>query len=124
MRRFIVDWLVAWRITAILANQNDKVVGLKTRFKNAPQPNAQGGLIETFLLTVSCYFTLCGIYMTVTIQLKHFHHQYIRTGDNIGGGSSANYAIFCSKPPSACIHLITIEKQVCKHILRFKSKEK
>jgi hypothetical protein len=54
MRRFIVDWLVAWRITAILANQNDKVVGLKTRFKNAPQPNAQGGLIETFLLTVGC----------------------------------------------------------------------
>ena len=50
-----MDWLVAWRITAILANPNDKVVGLKTRFKNAPQPNAQqGGLIETFLLTVGC----------------------------------------------------------------------
>ena len=43
---------IAWHIIEILADQKDKVIKLKNRFKNAPQP--QGGLIETPTLTIDC----------------------------------------------------------------------
>ena len=45
---------IAWHIVEILADQKSKVVKLKNRFKNAPQLNAQGGLIETSILTIEC----------------------------------------------------------------------
>ena len=45
---------IARHVVEILANQKDKVIKLKNRFKNAPQPNAQGGLIETHTLTLDC----------------------------------------------------------------------
>ena len=44
---------IAWHIVEILADQKDKIIKLKNRFKNAP-PNAQGGLIETPKLTIDC----------------------------------------------------------------------
>ena len=44
----------AWHIVKILADQKSKVIRLKNRFKNAPQPNAHGGLIETPTITINC----------------------------------------------------------------------
>ena len=44
----------AWHIVKILADQKDKVIKLKNRFKNAPQPYAQRWFIETSTLTIDC----------------------------------------------------------------------